>query len=78
MGFWYVPDEEEDLVRAFAKHRAARQYWDAFPPGERKRILAWITMAKREETRAKRIEETVTLAAQNVRANLWVPNEHRG
>ena len=69
--------EPDDLVRAFAKQRTARKHWDAFPPGERKRILAWITMAKREETRAKRIEETVTLAAQNVRANLWVPKEQR-
>jgi uncharacterized protein YdeI (YjbR/CyaY-like superfamily) len=32
-------------------------------------ILEWIASAKRPETRAKRITETVKLAAKNIRAN---------
>ena len=69
--------EPDDLVAALAREPAARRHWDAFPPGERKRLLYWITSAKRPETRAKRVEETVTQAAQNVRANAWVPKERR-
>jgi uncharacterized protein YdeI (YjbR/CyaY-like superfamily) len=33
--------------------------------------LEWIQGAKKRETRAKRIEETVSLAARNIRANQW-------
>ncbi len=69
--------EPDDLVAALNRDRTARGHWDAFPPGERKRILYWITSAKRPETRAKRVEETVALAAQNVRANQWVPKDQR-
>ncbi|MEI6665292.1 MAG: YdeI/OmpD-associated family protein, partial [Chloroflexota bacterium] len=69
--------EPDDLVAALKRNKTARKHWDAFPPGERRRIAYWITSAKRPETRAKRVEETVTLAAQNVRANVWVPKEQR-
>jgi hypothetical protein len=34
-------------------------------------ILEWIVTAKRPQTRAKRVQETARLAAQNVRANQW-------
>ncbi|MEI7925164.1 MAG: YdeI/OmpD-associated family protein [Chloroflexota bacterium] len=66
-----------ELVAAFKRDRVARGHWDAFPAGVRKAILQWITSAKRDETRVKRIEETVTLAAQNVRANQWTPKDRR-
>jgi uncharacterized protein YdeI (YjbR/CyaY-like superfamily) len=58
-----------DLARAFRQHRPAKRHWDAFPPGVRKQILEWINAAKRPETRARRIDETARLAAENVRAN---------
>ena len=31
----------------------------------------WIVNAKKPETRARRVEETVTVAAENRRANQW-------
>lgn len=58
-----------DLEAALAANDAARTNFDAFPPSSKKIILWWIESAKRPETRAKRVEETVTLAAQNIRAN---------
>jgi uncharacterized protein YdeI (YjbR/CyaY-like superfamily) len=61
-----VPD---DLAQALAKNKAAKRHFDAFPPGARKIILTWIYAAKRPETRAKRVDESVRLAAQNIRAN---------
>jgi uncharacterized protein YdeI (YjbR/CyaY-like superfamily) len=59
----------EDLVVALQRNAAARKYFAAFPPSSRKVILWWIATAKRPETRAKRVAETVRLAAENIRAN---------
>lgn len=69
--------EPDDLVAALAGNRDARRHWDAFPPSVRRQLLFWIVSAKRAETRAKRIAETVTLAAQNVRANERPPRAPR-
>jgi hypothetical protein len=37
----------------------------------RRGILEWILNARTAETRARRVEETARLAAQNIRANQW-------
>ena len=63
----------DDLQRGFARHAGSRAQWDGFPPGVRKQILEWIYSAKREETRAKRVEETASLAARGERAHQWRP-----
>jgi uncharacterized protein YdeI (YjbR/CyaY-like superfamily) len=74
-GSWNSLDAIEDLIvppdleAALAANEAARANFDAFPPSSQKMILFWVASAKRPETRAKRITETVTLAAQNIRAN---------
>lgn len=63
-----VPD---DLHQALQANPAAQQFWEAFPRSVKRGILEWIASAKRPETRAKRIEETARLAAENKRANQW-------
>ena len=60
-----------DLDRALNANPIAAQYFQAFPRSVKRAILEWIANAKKPETRAKRIEETARLAAQNVRANQW-------
>lgn len=60
-----------DLKREFDKNPTAFQFWEAFPPSTKRGILEWIFNAKREETRVKRITETVDKAAKNIRANQW-------
>jgi uncharacterized protein YdeI (YjbR/CyaY-like superfamily) len=73
-GSWnYLDDIEnlvipDDLKRAFAKNKAARRNFDAFNDSARKVILLWIKRAKRDETRATRVTETVRLAARNIKA----------
>lgn len=80
-GTWNALDEVDkltipsDLQKAFDKNKKAFTNWNAFPPSARKGILEWISNAKREETRAKRISDTVSLAAQNIRANQYTPKE---
>ncbi|MFP2924340.1 YdeI/OmpD-associated family protein [Pyxidicoccus sp. 3LG] len=63
--------EPEDLKARLDRSANARTHWDAFPRSVKRAILDWIRNAKRPETRQKRIDETVTQAAKNVRANQW-------
>lgn len=60
-----------DLAEAFARHPGAEQNFMGFPPSTRRATLEWITIARRPETRAARIEETASLAAKGERANQW-------
>jgi uncharacterized protein YdeI (YjbR/CyaY-like superfamily) len=76
-GSWNALDAVEaleipsDLAEAFSKNETARGYFEAFPRSAKRAILEWISSAKKPETRAGRIEETVTKAEQNIRANQW-------
>ncbi|MDE3249485.1 MAG: YdeI/OmpD-associated family protein [Bacteroidota bacterium] len=58
-----------DLEAALNKNKTARSHFDKFPPSSKRIILEWILNAKKPETRANRIAETVSLAADNIRAN---------
>lgn len=62
-----------DFTEALAAVPVARQNFEAFPGSVTRGILEWIGNAKRPETRQARIEETVRLAAQNIRANQYRP-----
>ena len=76
-GSWTALDDIENLVEpddlraALDATPAAREHWDAFPRSTKRATLEWISLAKRPQTRAKRIEETATLAARGERANQW-------
>jgi len=76
-GSWNALDRIEeleippDLAKALAADKTAQTYFDEFPRSVKRAILEWIANAKRPETRAKRIQETVTSAAKNIRANQW-------
>jgi uncharacterized protein YdeI (YjbR/CyaY-like superfamily) len=59
-----VPD---DLAAALSANPTAEQYWQGFSASARKGILYWISTAKRQETRARRIARTVELAEQGIR-----------
>lgn len=59
----------EDLATALAASAAAQVNFTAFSPSVRKMILTWVLGAKQPETRARRVAETVRLAALNKRAN---------
>lgn len=61
-----IPD---DLQALLDKDKTALNNFLAFPPSSKRIILEWILNAKRPETRQKRIEETVRLAAENIKAN---------
>jgi uncharacterized protein YdeI (YjbR/CyaY-like superfamily) len=48
-----------DLKRALAKNKAAAAAFEKFSPSHRREYIAWITEAKRDETREKRLLTTV-------------------
>lgn len=74
-GSWYALDAVEaleippDLATALAADEMARRHFEAYPRSLKQRFLGWIAAAKRPATRAKRIAETVRLAAENLNAN---------
>lgn len=78
-GSWTLLDDVEnlvvpdDLAAAFDRYPGSRAQFDAFPPSARRAILGWIVQAKRQPTRAARLEESARLAAEGKRANEWVP-----
>lgn len=74
-GTWTALDEvenitiPEDLKKFFSKNKTAFENWENFPRSSKRGILEWIMNAKKPETRRKRIEETVSLAEKNIKAN---------
>ncbi|MDJ0696791.1 YdeI/OmpD-associated family protein [Mastigocoleus sp. MO_188.B34] len=55
----------EDLKQALESNQAAKRNFEGFNNSSKKSILFWISSAKREQTRLKRIEKTVNSAAEN-------------
>ena len=76
-GTWTALDDVEDLVvpadlaAALDARAPARAEWDAFPRSAKRGILEWIHTAKRDATRARRVDETARLAQAGKRANQW-------
>lgn len=72
-GSWNMMDDVEELVvppdleRAFKTRKGAKDYFMGLSKSVRKGILAWVAMAKRPETRQKRIDEIATLAARQLK-----------
>jgi uncharacterized protein YdeI (YjbR/CyaY-like superfamily) len=72
-GSWNILDEVEDLLipkdleTAFRKHKGARAYFLSISKSVQKRMLQWIVLAKRAETREKRIAEIAELAGRELK-----------
>jgi uncharacterized protein YdeI (YjbR/CyaY-like superfamily) len=72
-GSWIILDEVEELIipedleKAFNKYNGSKEFFLSLSKSVRKLLLAWIALAKRQETRQKRIEEIVESAGQNLK-----------
>lgn len=70
-GSWTTLDAIEELIvpadlkQALEANETASRYFEAFSSSSKKNILLWVESAKRPETRLKRIEQTISSAAQN-------------
>ncbi|WP_448006791.1 YdeI/OmpD-associated family protein [Agromyces bauzanensis] len=72
-GMWDVLEDVERLIEPpelaalLDADPAARANWNAFPPSARQMALGWIALAKRPDTRERRIAETARQASANLR-----------
>jgi uncharacterized protein YdeI (YjbR/CyaY-like superfamily) len=58
-----------DLQKLFNQNEAAYQNFLAFTPSTKRNLLEWILKAKKPETRQKRLEQTVEVAANRGKVN---------
>jgi uncharacterized protein YdeI (YjbR/CyaY-like superfamily) len=70
-GLYSYENEQKELtadeVKLLRRNKAAWTDWEKRPPGYRKVVLHWITSAKREETRAKRLGTLIEVSAKGER-----------
>lgn len=64
------------LQKAFSKNKKALKNFETFPASAKKGIYQWVQSAKTEATRDKRVQETVSKAAEGKRANEWKKKEN--
>jgi uncharacterized protein YdeI (YjbR/CyaY-like superfamily) len=70
-GSWTLMDDVEkliiptDLKKALESNPISQEFFMSLSNSKRKEMLAWIVLAKREETRQKRIKEIVDCAGKN-------------
>lgn len=61
------PEVPDDLIEALMEDEGAWANWEAFSNSVKLMYTRWVTDAKREETRARRIGEVVRRAAKNIK-----------
>jgi uncharacterized protein YdeI (YjbR/CyaY-like superfamily) len=72
-GSWTILDESEallipeDLDQEFQKSTNAKDYFSSLSRSDKRNILQWLVLAKRQETRDKRIAEIIELAEQKLK-----------
>jgi uncharacterized protein YdeI (YjbR/CyaY-like superfamily) len=59
-----LPDE---MMALLEQNPLAKRHFEGFPRNVKRGILEWIYQAKKPETRATRIEQTIEKAQQNIR-----------
>jgi uncharacterized protein YdeI (YjbR/CyaY-like superfamily) len=72
-GSWTILDEVEaliiptDLEDAFKEFSGSKDFFLNLSRSNKKAVLQWIVLAKRAETRAKRVNEVAELASKNLK-----------
>jgi uncharacterized protein YdeI (YjbR/CyaY-like superfamily) len=52
------------LVKALKQHPAAWRFFNTLAPSYRRNYIGWVSSAKREETRKKRLDEAISLLSE--------------
>lgn len=73
-GSWTVLDDAEnqvipDELNTAFRHTQARQFFDQLSTSRRRNVLKWIALAKRDDTRRRRIQATADAAARGETPN---------
>jgi uncharacterized protein YdeI (YjbR/CyaY-like superfamily) len=76
-GAWFrddrpvIPDEVPgELAAALEENPAARTFFESLAHSYRRRFSAWVAMAKRDETRAARVRESIALLEKREKLGL--------
>jgi uncharacterized protein YdeI (YjbR/CyaY-like superfamily) len=63
-------DVPPELAKALARNKKAKDTFDKLAPSYRKHYIAWIAVAKRPETKRRRIEESIALLEKGEKLGL--------
>ncbi|MEL0653321.1 YdeI/OmpD-associated family protein [Algibacter sp. TI.3.09] len=72
-GSWFILDDVEALIipenlkKEFDKREGALEYYESLSKSAKKILLSWIVLAKRDETKQKRIIEIAENASRNTK-----------
>ncbi len=76
-GRWDQPDRPnisfelpQDFKEALDQNKKAKEFFENLPPSYRKQFIGWIKIAQRQETREKRISESVQLLQKGEKLGL--------
>jgi uncharacterized protein YdeI (YjbR/CyaY-like superfamily) len=58
---------DDAMEKRFRANQAASAFWEAQPPYYKRTLSWWVISAKREETRAKRLEQLIAACAEKRR-----------
>jgi uncharacterized protein YdeI (YjbR/CyaY-like superfamily) len=66
-----IPSEvPAELKRALARNKKAGTFFDSLAPTYRKQFVAWVHVAKRKETRDRRVKESIALLERGKKLGL--------
>jgi uncharacterized protein YdeI (YjbR/CyaY-like superfamily) len=65
-----IPELPDYIAKAFKRNPRAWQHFQALAPRQRRDFVVWIHMAKRPETRERRIRESIQLLAAGKKLGL--------
>jgi len=75
-GEWYVHravsrnvEMPQELTKALSSSAVAQKKWDKLPASHRRQYLQWISQAKREETKQRRIKNCINILASGQSPN---------
>lgn len=64
-----APETPPELAAALKKNKTAQKVWNDFGPSCQREYVEWITEAKREETKQKRIAQAIEQIAEGKQRN---------
>jgi uncharacterized protein YdeI (YjbR/CyaY-like superfamily) len=63
-------DVPPEFAKALTRNKKAKESFDKLAPTYRKHYIAWISVAKRPETKKRRIEESIALLEKGQKLGL--------
>ena len=76
-GLWTQPDQPRmsfeipaELKEALGRNKEAKSFFDQLAPTYQRQFIGWISVAKRQETKTRRVHESIALLEQGKKLGL--------